>query len=75
MNASDAEELLPFYTELVTIYKALVRQNVRRDWRQVLADVLKQWLTHFPEGASRRRGRLSSGTANEQSYEVSQDDL
>ncbi len=36
----------------------------------VLADVLKQWLTQFPESASRRRarGRLCSGTANEQSY-------
>ncbi len=76
-KASDAEELLPFYTERVAIYKALDGQNVRRDWRPVLAAVLKQWLTQFPESASRRRGRLSSGTVNKQSsgYAVSQDDL
>ncbi len=43
----------------------------------VLGDVLKQRLVQFLESASKRRSRLSCGTAkaNEQSYAVSQDDL
>jgi hypothetical protein len=42
----------------------------------VLGDVLKTWL-QFPESASKRRSRLSCGTAKakEQSYEVVQEDL
>ncbi len=64
-KASDAEDLLPFYTERVAIYKALDRQDGRRDWRPVLADVLKQWLTQFPESASKRSGTLSCETTND----------
>ena len=58
------------------MYKTLNGQEDRENWRQALLEVLDRWLRLFPEVPSKKKGRLSIGSATDaQMSAVSADDL
>ena len=76
-KVADADAMVPFCLERVALYKALDGKDGRRDWRPVLLEQLTSWLTGFPECASRKRSRISSGSSDPCQHEmiVPADDL
>ncbi len=76
-KVADADAMVTFYLERVALYKAFDGKGDRRDWRPLLLEQLTKWLTSFPECASRKRSRLSSGSSDPCQPEivVSADDL
>ena len=75
-KSSEAESFRTFYCERVAMYKALDGQQDRRNWRPALVEVLDGLLRLFPDVASKRKGRLSFGSAPDvQPSAVSADDL
>ena len=75
-KSSEAEPFRTFYWERVAMYKALDRQQERRNWRPTLLEVLEGRLCLIPEVACKRKGRFTLGSARAaQPSAVSPDDL
>ena len=68
--------LKTLYFERVAMHKAFDGKKGRREWRTALLEVLRRWLASFPECASKKRCRLSSGSCPaDKPVEVPPDDL
>ena len=62
-KSSEVESFRTSYCERVAMYKALDGHQDRRNWRLALVEVLDGWLHLFLDVSSKRKGRLSFGSA------------